>query len=109
MTLPSAILVASIPLGTACRAVSARAREAMEALFKAIVPVIVIGQPVNQVPVATEVTVPVPSHIAFIVISAPSEVGEPERVIFVPAFKFSTEALPAFFTPSILYSCPLVP
>ena len=65
MTLPSAILVASIPLGTACRAVSARAREAMEALFKAIVPVIVIGQPVNQVPVATEVTVPVQSPMAY--------------------------------------------
>lgn len=56
-----------------------------------------------------EVTVPVQSPMALIVISAPSEVGEPERVIFVPAFKFSTEALPAFFTPSILYSCPLVP
>lgn len=92
-----------------CTEVSARAREAIEALSRAIVPVVVIGQPVRPVPVATLVTVPVPSPMALIVISAQSEVGEPERVIFVPAFRLRTEALPAFFTPSTLYSCPLLP
>ncbi len=45
-----------------------------------------------------------PSEV--IVISAPSEVVEPVSVIQFQAFRFKTEALAAFFTPSTLYSCP---
>jgi hypothetical protein len=50
-----------------------------------------------------------PVAVEAIVISIQSLVGEPVRDTQLPVLKFRTEALPAFFTPSIRYSCPLDP